>query len=273
LRLLSQLLHTIRNEWDPPARAALLLALASLVLSTLLILTGPETFRLWFLLAGAGTLLLIQGIVLWGNRTMIRPVPAARQAYLRGDYARARRIMERYTGSTGASDPDGWSLLGSAQRQTADLANAEASFGRAIYISPRMHIAHYGRAWVWMVKGDYEAALQGFRDAKAFGAPEIVTFEIGLCLYLLGNSDEALATLSQSVRIDLMDEPNSVMSQHLIGRLLGYRRSNQPVPQSTLDYWRTGIARYRPTPFTKALEEEVRLMSLTGSIEPAREQE
>lgn len=94
------------------------------------------------------------------DKRAVRQYQRAEQAYLKGDYERAQRWLERSL-SRDASFVEAWLLLGDVFGEKGDMDRSRQSFKQAIEIDPYFYTpAHYFVAGLAMEAQNYAEALQ-----------------------------------------------------------------------------------------------------------------
>lgn len=254
-RLSARLVRWLRT-WDRPSQMALGLALLFLLISVFLAAFGSGAIRQAALVSAAGLFILMQGIILWGNRGMVTPYTQAQRHFLAGDFDSARLVLESLR-DTGKADADALTLLGNTYRQLGRLDNSETVLRQAIVMSPSHHFSLYGFGRTLQAKGDYAQAAQVLQNALTSGAPPLVQFDLGEIHFRQGLYDEAKILL-QAAKPHLQEPYRVLMADYLLYRLGTSTPPNGEQIRQGLPYWQAYADKFRDTPYGAALAEDIR---------------
>lgn len=243
------------RAWERSARLALLLALALLVVVSMVLSFGPESIRLPAVTGIAGLLIVIQIVVLWANRGMVTPYTKAQRRYLDGDFDAAVALLDplRREGEAGARD---LTLLGNTYRQMGRLIESEQVLLEAVDKAPKDYFPIYGFGRTLLSDGRYGEAADAIQRALALGAPESVRADLGEAFYRRGDVEQAQETLRS------VDATGDVARALMVGYLL-YQLKSAPPPgraviEAGLPYWQASAQRFQHTDYGQALAEDVR---------------
>ncbi len=257
------------RAWDMPSKVAFVLACALLLVVGGLLLGAAESMRPLVLVGFVGLLIVLQGIVLWGNRHMVTPYTQAQRAFLAGDFARAYDVLATWLAidkgdlaQIAHKHNDGVVLLGNVCRQLGDLAQSEMLLRQAVVAHPSSHFAWYGLGRTQLALGQYQESLTSIKKSLSLGAPSGIQFEIGHSYVRLGDSAAARPYLA-----------GALAAQEAHRRLLAHwwlaQLGEQPMPahdlvQQGLPFWQEEAKRFAHTPYGQAVAHEVRaLIKLT----------
>jgi predicted Zn-dependent protease len=242
--------------WDRPPQIALVSALILLVPTVIIAFAAPETVRpfAWF---GAGMLLLTAQIaVMWGSRGMVGVVTLAQRAYLAGDLARARTLLEGLRAKERA-DFRALTLLGNVYRQEGRLDDSLTILYEAVDKDSNHPFPLVGIGRTLIAMGDYAAAAETLERALASDAPSGVWIDLAEAYMRAGRPDDARAALERA------PESLSEASAALMAAWLRYQVGGGDAPDPTtiaagLPFWRAAAARFAQTPYGAALADDLR---------------
>ncbi len=233
-----------------------LLAVALIALATL----GPREWQLVAVLALVALLVLVQGYILWRLWRQSPTFRGARDAYLRGDFEGAVRLLEGSRDTRGL-DPVAETLLGNAYRQLGRLEESERVLRSAYQAEPHAPLPAYGLGRTLLVRGQYAEAASLMADALANWGRPVILADLGLAQYRAGMWAEAVASLQEAVGLEL--EPHrALMAHYLLWRLRerpadgALRAALEPFREG-LDVWRAEAERFSGTPYGVALAEDI----------------
>ncbi len=250
-------------EWEAPLKWSLALAVILLVFLLLLAFGGPDALRFPARIGAFGTLLTLQLLFLWGNRRALSPYHQAQQLFIAGEYSQAREILEALPAG-GRESVDALVLLGNCYRHLGKFDDCRRALARALELKPRHHLALYSRGLLALVSGEYAQAAAFIKRAQAAGAPASVSFELGQCHFLLGDTEQAREHF-QAARASLALEP---AKRRLLGYYLGEHQeepNREALPRdAALRHWRAEAAKYAPSPYSAHLRSAIDWLAHAG---------
>jgi eukaryotic-like serine/threonine-protein kinase len=99
-----------------------------------------------------------------------------------------------------------------------DWAGAEREMRRALELNPKVPVIHLWHAWILMIVGRPEEALENARAGRALDpVTAVLTYGVGSCLATLGRFSEALEELRLALDLD----PTHVLTNFVLGMVLG----------------------------------------------------
>ncbi|MAU10835.1 MAG: hypothetical protein CL607_13505 [Anaerolineaceae bacterium] len=246
------------RTWDRPSRIAFLLALGLLVVVLLLLVFGPEQILNFAVVGTVGLLIVLQIIVLWGNRHMVTAQTQARRHFMAGEYEEARNVLEtelaRITEANQKPQAEMLAFLGNTYRQLGDLDKSMQFLTQAVETRPKSHFSRYGFGRTLLTKGEYAAAAEELRLALELGAPPATSFDLGHA-YVRAN-DAAAASEALKKALGATDEAHRV----LLAKFWLYQLEGTPLPTAdgeAFSYWQQEAARFAGTPYGQALQHDV----------------
>lgn len=255
-RLLVAAWHGLSPEARRQVVGVSLLAGALVALAAL----GPGEWQLAAVLALVALLILVQGYILWKLWQQGSVFREARDAYLRGDFEGAARLLEAGRGDR-TLDPAAETLLGNAYRQLGRLEESERVLRSAYQAEPRAPLPAYGLGRTLLVRGQYAEAASLIADALANRGRPVILADLGLAQYRAGMWSEAKASLQEAVGLEL--EPHrALMAHYLLWRLQerpadGALRAVLEPFRDGLDVWRAEAERFAGTSYGVALSEDI----------------
>lgn len=258
--ILIQFLRDMRY-WEKPVRVGFWIAFVLLVVLLIALAVGRDRVPSW---AFAGVIALagmMQGLALYGNRHLVTPYTQAQRAFRAGDFAQARAILEQHIQSCAeAGKPvsaDVYVLLGNTLRNLGLLQESERVLRRVVEQQPDYGFALYGLGRTLLVKGDYAEAAAIIKESIRFGAPKVVSFEMGYATLESGDIETGREILQEAVAY--ADEPyRKLMAYHLLNSL---DRLVEPTPRSMvsgLAYWEREAEVFAHTPYGARVAEHVK---------------
>lgn len=253
---MGRLAARIFAEWDKASLMAFALALALLVLMLGLAAFGPETTRQAALIAAGGLFFVAQGVFMWGNRGMVTPYKKAQDAFMQGDFARARAILEaeRFRAKL---DAESLTLLGNTYRQLGLLDESEAALRDALAIRPSHYFPLYGFGRTLLAKGEYAQAAAAVEKALDNGAPFVVKFDLADIRYRQGEYEEA-RLLFQDLHPKLQEPYRLLMAEYVLYQMGAGDLPNTQYLLDGLPYWLASAQRFSHTPYGQSLAVDVR---------------
>ncbi len=242
------LLDTIAS-WDTPTRLSLTVAVVLLAVMFGLFAFGGEPLQVPALVGITTLLLVIQAVVLWGNRHMVTPFTQAQGHYRRAEFQQVVQLLAPRAEAANV-DVRELTLLGNTYRQLGDLSKSETVLFKAVNISPQSYFPLYGFGRTLLVQGDYDRAAHYLSQALDHDAPVAVRVDLAEALHRLGQPDAAAAQLAQvSVKLEAH---RAVMRAYLTGQPI-----NPADVAHGLPYWQETAKRFQHTPYGVALQQDV----------------
>ncbi len=248
------------KQWDTPSRMAFFIALVLMFpLMAIAINTQDRTQSLAFV-GLVGLAIVLQIIVMWGNRHMITTYTRAQRAMMAGDLVTAQQLLEGIVArGHSVSRPisiDVYVLLGNIYRQLGHLSQSETMLTRAIENSPEYHFAVYGFGKTMLAQGNYHEALTRIKKSLSLGAPSVVQFDIGHVAFRLGDFVTAKEALEGV--LDTLDEPyRLLMAHHLLNQINATPVSLETFLTDGLPLWEREAGLYMATSYGKDLASDV----------------
>jgi tetratricopeptide (TPR) repeat protein len=247
------------RAWDTSAKIALLLAICILlpILGVIRQTTG-ET-RNAFLFAFALLVLVIQGIILWGNRHLVTPYTQAQQLAAKGDFIAARDMLLAHQTDLEKNgkrlNAKSLTLLGNMYRNLGNLVQSEAVLRQAVAQQPGDYFPLYGLGRTLLVLGHFDESLTFIQKSVEYGAPSGVQCDIGFIYYCRADTAAAKRAF-QTVLTD-----SSEVYRRLLAQFLLYHQHNpdanppdQALLVAGLPFWEAEAQRYAHTPYGQALQ-------------------
>lgn len=258
MQLLRDLIRHIRG-WDTPSQISLAIALIFLFATILFVVLGSPDLRFPAMVVTVGLVIVTQIIIMWGNRGMISPYTQAQRHYLNGEFEQAKAILEV---STNANRVDFLSLtlLGNTYRQLGDLTKSETVLQQAVKSRPDSHFTAYGLGMTLMVQGRYDDAIVMIRQSLHNGAPSVVKFDLGHCLYRLGDVETARILLADILDVVQHEPHRYLMRAYLLFRMDAGTRPSKEVIKDGIAFWQVSAERYQSTDFGQTLLRDVHEM-------------
>ncbi len=283
--ILFGLIRQIRY-WDAASKWALGIALALLVLALVLLTSAPADVRDAALIGVVGLLVVVQLIVLWGNRGMVTPYTQAQRQFIAGDFTGARDTLEAHIAALASegkpADADTLVLLGNTYRNLSGtepdpltyldaLTYSEHLLTKAVQLQPSYHFPLYGLGRTLLAKGDYANAAHYLQQALAHGAPTIAHFDLGHAYYRLGKLAEARAALLAGYAAAQQEPHRALMTRYLLLQIarvqpdqaandLGEISIDETLLAAGLPFWVAEAARYAHTPYGQAIQADVQAL-------------
>jgi len=111
-----------------------------------------------------------------------------------------------------------------------------------------------------MAQGEYDKAIVMIRQSLRYGAPSVVKFDLGHCLYRCGDMIAA-----QPILLDILDSVQQEPHRHLMREYIlfqldaGERPQNQLIHDG-LAFWEASAKRYQSTDYGQTLLLDVQQM-------------
>lgn len=258
-RITSALLEQF-NQWETSARIAFILAILLVIPAVVVASSGPEDLRQPAMIGALGLIFAAQAVFMWANRHMVTPFTQAQRAYLRGDFAGARRILEDLHNAEQA-DMKALTLLGNTYRQLGMIDHSEAILYEAINKHPDHYFPLYGFGRTLMVKGQYAVAAEAIEQALACGAPSPVQIDAAEAHYRQGDHAAAYTILQAAGQ---QSEPQrELMRVYLLYLMDAAQPPDTHLIATGFDYWQAQAHLFAQMPYGQALAADVnRLQSL-----------
>lgn len=248
MRWRRRLLEMVRG-WDTPTRVAFSIGVVVLAVMFGVLQFGGDHLRLPAIVGISTVMLVLQGLVLWGNRWMVTPFTQAQRYYRQGDFARVVALLEARAAADDVEAAE-LTLLGNTYRQLGALSKSEGVLSKAVDISPESYFPRYGFGRTLLVKGDYAGAVAALEAALAYGAPGGVRVDLAEAYYRAGMR-EAMAAQLALVPAGLAAQ-REVMRAFLAGEAPA-----ADVLAAGLPYWTETARRFAGTPYGAALWEDI----------------
>jgi predicted Zn-dependent protease len=254
------LIRRLRHDfatWDRSTRLAFGINLILLIIAVVVALAAPPDARLPILAGMAALVIMLEGVVLWGNRGMVSTFTRAQRLYLQGDFDAARDLIEALRPK---ADARTLALLGNIYRQVGDLHASEQVLSEAVNKAPNHYFPIYGFGRTLLAEGRYADAVTAIQRALEIGAPSVVRVDLAEAYYRLNQPRETADALRAAGTAE--GEPHRA----LIAAYLLYRLGEAPPPapelvEAGLPYWQASAERFRETPYGAALALDVRELS------------
>lgn len=257
------LIRRLRHDfatWDRSTRLSFGINLVLLIIAVVVALAAPPDARLPVLAGMAGLVIVLEVVILWGNRGMVSIFTRAQRLYLQGDFDAARDLIEAQRAK---ADARTLALLGNIYRQTGDLQASEQVLSEAVNKAPNHYFPIYGFGRTLLAEGRYAEAVTAIRRALDIGAPPVVQVDLAEAYYRLSQPQQVADALRAAGVPGAADgEPHRA----LIAAYLRYWLGEAPPPapelvEAGLPYWQASAERFRDTPYGAALALDVRELS------------
>ncbi|MCU0511698.1 MAG: hypothetical protein MUE40_03915 [Anaerolineae bacterium] len=256
------------RSWERPVKVGLAAGLVGLLLLVNAAATAPEPLRngLWF--SAALLFVVMQGVMMWGNRNMVAPYTLAQRQALAGDFAAAEATLLAFMAECDRQRKrppvEALVLLGNVRRSLGRLAESESVLRQALQRRPGYHFPLYGLGRTLLVQGQYAAAAPLIEQALHAGAPAAVAFDLGHALHRLGEA-RAADLLRQVLAAPATEPHRRLLAQHWL-----HHRGEAPAPPpdlvaAGLDFWQAEITRFAATPYGQALKDDVAALAHAGA--------
>ncbi len=252
-RITINLIKQIR-QWDTPSKIALGAALIGLVLTMLMAATSPSETRTLAVIGFVGMVFVLQIIMLWGNRGLVKPFTAAQRLYLAGDLEKARDILMPICEDDSA-DFQELTLLGNIYRQLGELDKSGALLQRALDKESEHFFPLYGFGLTLLARGDYLGAVKALEQALSYKDTSAIRFDYAHALYRAG--DEAASQQMQAVLPELKEPYRELMARYIL-----YLSGQSASPYADLIhegivFWQASAQRFAQTPYGQELAQDV----------------
>jgi len=244
--------------WDRVTKLSFWIAVALLVIGLILLLIAPAEQRAWIFVGTVALVIVMQLIVLWGNRGMVTVYTQAQRRYLAGDLEGARVLLEEAR-AAGNADVKALTLLGSTYRQFGLLEESRGVLYEALDKAADHHFPLYNLGRTEAAGGNYTRAVELYEQALAQGSPAITRFDLAEAHFLMGDAAGTLAALDQV--FPMLDEPHRVMMAMWWRAQLGVGElPSDEVIRDGLAYWIAAAERFRDTPYGTAIAAQLQTL-------------
>jgi tetratricopeptide (TPR) repeat protein len=254
MRLFLNLIQQMKH-WDRASRTALFVALALFIVLMGLSLLGQPELQTPLLIGGVGLLIVMQVVVMWGNRHMVTPFHAAQRAYLAGEFAKAQQLLEddiTQHHNEGKQPPvDHLVLLGNLYRQRGELEQSAETLRQALELEPSYHFPLYGYGRTLLVMGDYETAASFMQQSIEAGAPNNIRADVVYALYRAQAWDDLQAMLPD-VNKQALEPYRHLMMVWVEHRIAQTVFSLSAFPIEAYAFWDAELERYKNNPLAQS---------------------
>jgi tetratricopeptide (TPR) repeat protein len=250
------------RRWDTATKIAMCLAFGLLWVMIAVLMFGGERWRNPSLAGAIGMLGSMQAIALWGNRHLVSVYTQAQRAFMNGDFAQTRALLEKLISDNQNAqkntDIDVYVLLGNATRNLGDLQTSLRVLQHAVQSQPDYHFALYGLGRTQIVLGAYAEAITSIKKSILQGAPNVVKFDLGFA-YFLANDHE----MAQETLLDILPSLNEVhrqaMAQWILFRLGIGEEPTQETLREALLFWQAEVKRFLASGYAQAVQQMIGL--------------
>lgn len=246
--------------WDTPSKYALIIGLVLLPITLVLGFFGPEEIRLPAKIGAFGLLLMVQLVILWGNRGMMSPLSQAQKHFRDGDYETAREILENLPVNDQPS-VDALTLLANTYRHLGLLEQSYQAVSQALELKPDYHYVLYGMGRTLLAWGQYADASNFITKALFSGAPTVVKFDLGHSLYRQNKINEAKQNFLEVIDI-IKDEPYQLLlAQYCLVQMGEGQGPDMQLIQQGLPHWKATAEKFSNTPYGTAIQADVDILN------------
>ena len=241
------------GTWERGPRWSLILSAVALAGCLLIVIFGPAELRVAAAIGAFGALVVLQAAILYGYRHMVNEYALAQQAYLRGDYAEAIRLMEKRRQSGKAR----WrelALLSNAYRHVGQHDEALDAARAALVFAPEDGFPLYAFGRALLEYGDYVEAATVLQKAIVAGAPAEAALDVADACWQAGDPAGAREALAAFESQPQPEDPQRA----LLLAVLNWRLGEAEAPDAALVIaglpgWKALEARCADTPYGSAL--------------------
>ncbi len=251
------------RAWDRSVKIGVVMGLVLLIILLTLILIAPREARPLLLVGVIGVVIVMQVLILWGNRHLVTPYTRAQQQFLAGDYEAARdtlRVSVAESEQNGKRPSvDTLTLLGNTYRNLGLLRESLDILTTALQRQPQNPFPLYGFGRTLLAAGrfaDAEASLQRSLEA---GGPSGIMFDVALAQVLQDRPDAASESLRAIVQDTAQDTDRRWMAQQLLPvEQRGSHSLSGEERQAGAMFWQKETARFASTPYGQRLNDLLR---------------
>lgn len=264
MRLFLSLVKQIRT-WDRVSQSALIFALVLLGIVLVILTTIPD-LRTPASIGAVGLTLVVQGIILWGNRNLVTPYTQAQRHFMRGEFASARDVLlaevEEETAKDSRPGVDSYVLLGNAYRNLGQLEESERALQDAVAIRRDYPFALYNLGKTKFAQGNYDDAYHILTQAQVAGAPEVVQFDLVHVQMRRGLFEQARQLL------DTLPEQSEPYRQLMVAywqhTLNEAAAPDDALIQNGLPFWQAEAERFAHTLYGRDVQTDVQVLHRDG---------
>lgn len=250
-------------KWEASAQRGFLLALVLAIVMFLFATLAPSPdVRLPAAVSFIALLVVMQAIFLWANRHMVTPYTHAQRAYMAGEFAQARQILEEIH-ATGKSDMNVLTLLGNTYRQLGELDASARVLSECLNIYPKHYFPLYGFGRTLLAQGRYAEAGDYFSQALEHGAPNVTRFDLAEAYYRQADTQTAEQLLLQWQDELTTEQRSAERHRVLMANYFLYRIHGGATPDNVEDgilFWRTQATLFQHTPYGEAVASDVQFL-------------
>jgi hypothetical protein len=257
------------QAWDRTVKIGVVMSLALLVVLLTLILFAPQQARPAFLIGIVGVVIVMQILIMWGNRHLVTPYARAQQQFLEGDYGAARDTLLASIAETEGKGKrpsiDTLTLLGNTYRNLALLRESEDILTTALQRQPQNPFPLYGFGRTLLAAGRFADAETYFRRAMDAGGPAGMAFDVALAQVLQNSYEAAFPVLRGVVQDTTQDIPRRWMAQRLLPL-----EQQTPAAFSTDEalfgevFWQKEAERFASTPYGQLIKQVLKTHDREG---------
>jgi tetratricopeptide (TPR) repeat protein len=252
-------------KWESSAQRGFLLAVGLAIVMFLIATLAPSAdVRLPAAISFIALLVVMQGIFLWANRNMVTPYTQAQRAYMAGNFAQAKQILEEIR-VTGKQDMNVLTLLGNTYRQLGELDSSERVLSECLNIYPKHYFPLYGFGRTLLAQGRYDEAREYFTQALEQGAPSVTQFDLAEAYYRQADTQTAKALLLQvrdgQSADQLSAEPHRLlMANYFLYRIDGGNAPDNAQIHDGILFWQTQATLFQHTPYGESVASDVQFL-------------
>ena len=247
------------RRWDVNAQIGFVIAVVLAVISVVVASNSSGSLRTPATIGAMGSVIAAQLIFMWGNRHMVTPYTQAQRAYIAGDFAAARDILEPLYQQQ-AADYKMLTLLGNTLRQLGLLDESEAILSEALDKQPNHYFPLFGFGRTLLSKGCYSEAVQAFEKALSNGGEAVIQFDLGEALYRDEHIDAAIPILER-VYVHLESEPHrQLMAHYLLFKAGQGDAPSVAMIREGIPYWQNYAELFASTSYGETLDRDVQMM-------------
>ena len=242
------------QAWDRTVKTGVLTGLVLLLILLTLILGAPRDARPLLLVGVIGVVIVIQGLILWGNRHLVTAYTRAQRQFLAGDYELTRDTL---LASVAESEQNGkrpsvdtLTLLGNTYRNLGLLRESEDILTTTLQRQPQNPFPLYGFGRTLLAAGRFAEAEAYFQRALDAGGPAGIVFDVALSQVLQDRLDAASQILRTIAQDTTQDAARRWIAQQLlpVEQQTDFSLSASEI-QSGIMFWQKEAARFANTPY------------------------